>query len=44
MISCCYARGYKKTNSTRELDYKLNGADEGSQTPVTALARPYSNR
>ena len=30
MISCCYARVYKKTNSTRELDYKLNGANEST--------------
>ena len=38
-----YDLGFKKTStsSTRSITY---GADEGSQTPVTALARPYSSR
>ena len=38
-----YDFGLKKTStsSTRSI---ANGADEGSQTPVTALARPYSSR
>ena len=35
--------GYKKTNH-KGFAYVNIGADEGSQTPVTALARPYSNR
>ena len=38
-----YDLGLKKTStsSTRSIS---NGADEGSQTPVSALARPNSNR
>ena len=38
--------GNKKTHTLvfKCASINLNGADEGSQTPVSALARPNSNR
>ncbi len=35
--------GYKKIDAIKH-QLIINGADEGSQTPVSALARPNSNR